>query len=100
MTKSAWAIAAVALVSWASSAAAETKVDMATVSCGDLSSMQLEEFVVIGAWMSGYHNGKRGNTAIDIKELAANSAKVAEFCKSNPTLTVMKAVETLTTSAK
>jgi HdeA/HdeB family protein len=100
MTNSAWAIATVALVSWTSSAAAETKVDMATVSCGDLSSMQLEEFVVIGAWMSGYHNGKRGNTAIDIKELAGNSAKVAAFCQGNPTVTVMKAVETLSASSK
>jgi hypothetical protein len=75
--------------------AAQTKVDMAALTCAELSSLYVDEFVVAGAWMSGYYNAKRGNTSVDIKQLGENSKKVLDFCKSNPKMTVMKAIEQL-----
>jgi hypothetical protein len=57
--------------------------------------MYIDEYVVIGAWMSGYYNAKHNNTMIDVRQLAENSWKMVEFCKRNPKMTVMKIIETL-----
>ena len=50
---------------------------------------------MIGAWMSGYYNAKRDNMVVDTKQIAANTAKVMQFCRSNPGMTVMHAIELL-----
>ena len=79
---------------------AQMKVDMAAFTCGDLASMDIEEFVVVGAWMNGYYSAKRGNAMVDAKQLRDNTMKVIAFCKSNPAITVMKAIETLSAAQK
>jgi len=95
MTKLVWAIVAGALMFSSGGVAAQTRANMAKITCGELSDLYVEEFVVIGAWMSGYYNAKRNNTIVDVKQLAANTAKVMDFCKKNPKVTVMKAIEKL-----
>lgn len=75
------------------SAARADTVDMAKLTCGELKNSYIEEVVVTGAWMSGYFNGKKGNTSLDIKKLSENTKNVIEFCAANPTVTVMDAVE-------
>jgi len=70
--------------------------DMAKVTCDDLTHAYAEDLVVIGSWLSGYYNAKRNNTAVDLKELGANTQKVLQFCRTNPTLTAMQAVEQVT----
>lgn len=92
MIKAILAIAAGAVV-FSTSASAQQKSDMAKITCDDLSKLYVEEFVVIGAWMSGYYNAKRNNTKVDVKQLAINTKNILEFCKKNPKMTVMKAVE-------
>jgi hypothetical protein len=69
--------------------------DFAKITCDDIANAYLEDVVVIGAWMSGYYNAKRDNTLVDSKQIAANTAKVMQFCRSNPTTTVMHAIELL-----
>lgn len=92
------AIAAVVLAVSGINAGAQTKADMALISCSDLSQMYAAEYAIIGAWMSGYYNAKRNNTVIDIKQLAENTRKVTETCRANPNLTVMKAIEQLSSA--
>ena len=74
------------------SARAET-ADMAKITCNELTHAYAGELVVIGSWLSGYYNGKRGNTVIDPKVLSANTQKVLQFCQANPSVTAMQAVE-------
>ena len=93
--KAALAIATGALIISASGATAQTKIDMAKITCADLVNSYAEDLVVIGTWMSGYYNAKRNNTTIDPKTLAANSKRVADYCRANPKVTVMKAIEAL-----
>ena len=100
MTKTILAIAIGIFAFSGSNAVAQMKANMAKISCGDLSKMSAEEYVVTGAWMSGYYNAKRHNAMIDIKQLAENSKKVVEFCKENPKMTVMKAIERLSKAKK
>ena len=73
-------------------AKAET-VDMAKLTCAEMTKSYVDEIIVTGAWMSGYFNGKNNNTVVDIKQLSLNSKNVITFCGSNPTVTIMDAVQ-------
>jgi acid stress chaperone HdeB len=70
-------------------------IDMAEFKCSDLTRVYLEQFLVIDAWLSGYYHGKSGRTVIDRKLAAENTRKVVQFCKANPSVTVMQAIERL-----
>jgi hypothetical protein len=68
-------------------------VDMAKLTCAEMTKSYADEIIVTGAWMSGYFNGKSNNTVVDPKQLSLNSKNVITFCGSNPTVTVMDAVQ-------
>jgi hypothetical protein len=100
MRKLILAITVSAMACASGAAAAQMKADMAKISCADLSQLYADEFLVLGAWMSGYYNAKRNNTLIDVKQLAINTKNVLGFCNKNPKMTVMKAIETMTAASK
>ena len=72
-------------------------VDFAELKCSDLNRVYLEQFLVIDAWLSGYYHGTSGKTVLDRRLAAENSRKVVQFCKANPAVTVMQAVERVAT---
>ena len=72
-------------------------IDIAEVECSHLNRVHLEQFVVIDAWLSGYYHGKSGKTVLDRRLAAENARKVVQFCKANPTVTVMQAIERVAT---
>ena len=47
----------------------------------------------IALWLSGYFNGKRGNTIVNVQSFKDNVEKVKDYCITNPKVTVMRAVE-------
>jgi hypothetical protein len=47
----------------------------------------------IATWVSGYFNGKRDNTVIDIGEVRKNKDKVEDYCRMNQDVTVLDAVK-------
>jgi len=49
----------------------------------------------IALWISGYYNGKRGNTVIDVEKLRSNALNVKNYCYNHPDILVMEAVETV-----
>ena len=69
--------------------------DMAELSCADLARTYGNEFAVIDAWLSGYFHGKLNKTVVNPDMVVANTLKVINFCKANPNVTVIKAVEQL-----
>lgn len=81
------------LVFGATAAGAQTTVDMAKLTCAEMTKSYVDEIIVTGAWMSGYFNSKSNNTVIDLKQLSLNSKNIIAFCGSNPTVTVMDAVQ-------
>jgi len=70
-------------------------IDMAAIKCSDLNRVYLEQFVVIDAWLSGYYHGKSNKTVLDRRQAAENTQKVVQFCKANPGVTVMQAIDRL-----
>ncbi|MFZ3226348.1 MAG: HdeA/HdeB family chaperone [Xanthobacteraceae bacterium] len=92
----AWSMALLLLVAplGAPQARAQVSVDVAKITCRQL----LFDKVIspntksLALWLSGYYNGKRGNTVLDIGELAKNTDKVEDYCRMNQDVTVMDAV--------
>ena len=73
---------------------AQVSVDVAKITCRQL----LFDKVIspntksLALWLSGYYNGKRNNTVVDIGKLAKNTDKVEDYCRMNQDVTVMDAV--------
>ena len=54
----------------------------------------------IAAWLSGYFNGKRDNTVIDIGNVRKNRDKVEDYCRMNLDITLIEAVRAVFGSDK
>ena len=48
----------------------------------------------IASWLSGYFNGKRNNTMVDIGTIRSNKDKVEDYCRMNQDVTIMDAART------
>jgi len=82
-------------LAWASSAQAQVTIDVAKISCKQFTSFKVANPDQIALWISGYYNGKRGNTVIDVEKLRSNALNVKNYCYNHPDILVMEAVETV-----
>jgi len=76
-------------------ARAQVTLDVAKITCDQFTGYKITNPDNIAMWLSGYYNGKRGNTILDTQGLAANTKKLKDYCIQNPQIPVMRAVETL-----
>jgi acid stress chaperone HdeB len=81
-------------------AQAQVTLDVSKLTCGKLLSYKFTTAEKIGAWVSGYHNGKRGNTSLDTHGLIDNAKKLRNYCIRNSQTLVMDAVETVLGAAQ
>jgi hypothetical protein len=90
--------AAIAL-SMTSSAQAQSVTDMAKLTCAQLlegSANAIESAI----WLSGYYNGLRKNTRLDLGQFQKNADAVIAECKNDPKKTVMQTVNTMMSGKK
>jgi len=76
-------------------AQASETVDVAKISCDQFAGFKITDPRFIAIWLSGYYNGKRGNTVVDLQGFNDNYQKLRNYCIVNPTRTMAQAVETL-----
>ena len=76
-------------------AQAQVSVDVSRITCEQFVLWKVTDPDKIAIWLSGYYNGKRGNTVIDTKGLEENSNKLRDYCRNTSKATAMQAVETL-----
>lgn len=76
-------------------ALAQVTVDVSKITCEQYTGYKITDPQNIGMWLSGYYNGKRGNTVIDTQGMAASAAKLKDYCFTHPDVMVMQATETL-----
>ena len=89
-------VSATALVLTINSAAqAQVSVDMSKFTCEQLTSGPPRDAIETGIWFSGYYNGQRKNTVLELKQVKQNAEAVVKHCIANPKMTVMQAVDTL-----
>ena len=73
---------------------AQTTIDVAKITCDQLTLLKVEPDY-IALWLSGYYNGKRNNTVIDVEQFKELATKVKRDCLYNNRGTVMETVERL-----
>jgi|SRR4249920_2164969 acid stress chaperone HdeB len=44
-------------------------------------------------WLSGFYNGKRGNTVLDVERVKGNAYKLRSYCRDNLQTPLMEALE-------
>ena len=81
-------------------AQAQVTLDVSKLTCAQLLSYKFTTAEKIGAWVSGYHNGKRGKTSLDTHRLIENAKKLRNYCIRNSQTLVMDAVETVLGTAQ
>src|SRR6516165_3797698 len=81
-------------------AKAQVTLDVSKLTCGKLLSYKFTTAEKIGACVSGYHNGKHGNTSLHTHGLIDNAKKLRNYCIRNSQTLVMDAVETVLGAAR
>src|SRR5215472_6815897 len=96
-----WLVAAAAIVgvlpiSGAELAQAQMMVDMAKITCRQylFDRTISPEAPRIATWLSGYFNGKRNTTLVDIGPIRSNKDQVEHYCRLNQDVTIMDAART------
>ena len=82
----------------AAQAQVTASIDVSKITCDQLHGMANP--VAIALWLNGYYAGKRNDPKIDVISLDRNAEKVSEYCVSNPSAELMKAIETTIGAAK
>jgi acid stress chaperone HdeB len=70
MTKSLLAVPGLIFTLVAVPAQAQVMLDISKVTCDQFAGYKITDPQNIAVWLSGYYNGKRGNTVIDTQALA------------------------------
>ena len=84
----------VALVAAASApAAAQVKLDMNKVTCGDWLGYGPANRDFVRFFMSGYYSAAANNDVLDYNRLQKNSAKVMAYCKKHKPDTLPTAIK-------
>lgn len=98
-TRSPW-VGAISALFVASATQAQTTIDVSKISCDQLVTAKVASPDYIAIWLSGFYNGKRNNTIIDVQRLQDNAQKVRTYCLYNGKGTVMEAVEKVLSQEK
>ena len=89
------ALAPICVLLGGPAAQAQVSLDVSKITCDQFTGYKVTNPRNIALWLSGYYNGKRGNTVIDTQGLDANARKLQDYCLLNPSVPVMQATETL-----
>jgi hypothetical protein len=90
-----WFAAMVALVV-APAAKAQMTVDVAKITCRQylFDRTFSPRAPMIANWLSGYFNGLKNNTVVDLGAMAKNKDKVEDYCRMNQDVTLIEAAKT------
>lgn len=81
-------------------AQAQVTLDVAKITCDQWAGYKITNPQNIALWLSGYYNGKRGNTVLDTQRLTADVNKLRDFCITHPQTPIMQAVDELMAATK
>jgi hypothetical protein len=80
----------------ASEARAQMTVDVAKITCRQylFDRNFSPRAPMIANWLSGYFNGQKNNTVVDLGAMAKNKDKVEDYCRVNQDVTLVEAAKT------
>ena len=74
------------------------EVDMSKATCKEVGALPAAQTIGVAMWVNGYVHGKAGNAMVDTDKAHANAEKIADYCKANPTSTIVDAIEAVAKS--
>jgi hypothetical protein len=80
-------------------AQAQGVTDMSKLTCGQLLERGANA-IESATWLSGYYNGLRKNTKLDLNQFQKNAAAVITECKNDPKRPVMQTVDAMMSRKK
>ena len=88
-------IAAILLVAGSLPSAAQIRVDMNNMTCGNWLGYSPENREFVRYWMSGYYNAASNSNILNYDRLQKNSAKVAAYCKTHKSQSLPTAIKNI-----
>jgi hypothetical protein len=82
-----------------STAQAQGTVDMSKYTCEQLLAGSGNS-VEAAIWLSGYYNGLRKNTKLDLGQFGKNAEVIVAECRTNPKMTVMGTIKKMSSGKK
>ncbi len=86
------AAAALAAISFTVPAQAET-IDLATVKCSELATMDEAGATFMFTWLLGYVSGQAGTTTMDLSAMESTGKDIGEYCAQNPDVGILSATQ-------
>jgi acid stress chaperone HdeB len=86
-------VGVVLLLTCAAPVAAQIKLDMNKVTCGDWLGYAPADQQFVRFFMSGYYSAAANNDVLDYNRLQRNSAKVMAYCKKRKSDTLPTAIK-------
>jgi acid stress chaperone HdeB len=83
---------AVALFACAPAAQAQV-VDLSKTTCKEFLESGKDGVMIVWAWLYGYYSDQDADPIIDFAKLTEQGQKLAEFCKTNPGVDLIRAAE-------
>ena len=71
-------------------AQAET-IDLATVKCSELATMDDEGGTFLFTWLLGYQSGQASTTTMDLSAMETLGKSIGEYCGENPDVGILAA---------
>lgn len=70
-------------------------VDVQKLTCAQLAGTFQEDVDMLSAWYSGWYNGLAKAHRAKITRVKDDQHEVIVYCKSNPNVTIIKAIDTI-----
>jgi hypothetical protein len=79
----------------AGAARAQMTIDVAKITCRQylFDKVLSPRAPMIANWLSGYFNGQKNNTVVDVGAMARNKDKVEDYCRMNQDVTLVEAAK-------
>jgi hypothetical protein len=74
-------------------AQSQVTIDVSKITCDQLTLYKITDPENIALWLSGYYEAKRNSTLVDVQRLKADTEKIKTFCRLNPDVGVMQAID-------
>jgi len=81
-------------------AQAQETVDIAKITCGQFLAGQVTDSQTLSIWLSGYYNGTRHNTVVDVSAFKKHSLDISNYCISHRDMNLMEAIENVFSAKK
>lgn len=72
---------------------AQVTIDISKVTCEQFWLRKIANPEKVALWLSGYYNGKKGNTIVDPQKFDSATREITEYCRQNFNITLMQAAE-------